>query len=730
MSTAPNTLHEPSFSSGLRALAFAIARCRFSALVLAAGAILLLTDQGRDLLIAYGEDGKTVRFTAGVFVWAFSIWGWARVLLDIEWPELPSCIPCYNAARKWLPRIMGAAAFALVVFSAFQANQAAIAFWSLGGMVAFFVLVWKRREWAHNLVRAAKQRNLRSLATAAQLFEAEQVEAWSMPPYRTFRDALRPAGLRQSGEIPVRWVIFVAMVLAWLMFFVAATFFPVWIGGSGAMILLFFWGATWLPVGSLLSYYADRVAFPLLTALGVLALVSSCFNDNHEIRRAPNAIDVAKRPDVADTLAAWGKANAAPDATPTPFVIVATAGGGIRAAYWTGVVLGALHDDLGDELPRRLFAVSGVSGGSVGATTWRALAALPPAEFAKACPKRMGDCVERILGHDLLGPISAALLYPDLVQRFIPYPVMPDRGAAFEEGLENAFRKETGTAQLETTLAALSEPQPWPALFLNATWVGNGRRIVASNLRYGYGPEGAVFERANDQLKQLGRDLRLSTAAHNSARFPFVSPPGMWKREGEIQGRLQDGGLFENYGAETALEILTLACRTMRCVPAPGAPVGVVGATAKMPRNVYVATDAVLVYPVVILISSDPTLPEQLAESPLNAPLEFAYEVRSTVRTYERARTGHGQEAASRLQEWTQNNGGKFYYFRMCDPKSPDAQPPLGWALSERAKQRIVSYLRPVDDPDLSTPSCQDWNSGSLKDIVRLLGDTKRAPGG
>ena len=48
-------------------------------------------------------------------------------------------------------------------------------------------------------------------------------------------------------------------------------------------------------------------------------------------------------------------------------------------------------------------------------------------------------------------------------------------------------------------------------------------------------------------------DIRLSTAAHNSARFPIVSPAG------EIRN---DGGYFENYGAPTTRSLPTFRSRS------------------------------------------------------------------------------------------------------------------------------------------------------------------------
>ncbi len=46
-----------------------------------------------------------------------------------------------------------------------------------------------------------------------------------------------------------------------------------------------------------------------------------------------------------------------------------------------------------------------------------------------------------------------------------------------------------------------------------------------------------------------------STAALNSARFPFISPAGTIRDTEEIADRIVDGGYFENYGALSAKEL-------------------------------------------------------------------------------------------------------------------------------------------------------------------------------
>ena len=59
----------------------------------------------------------------------------------------------------------------------------------------------------------------------------------------------------------------------------------------------------------------------------------------------------------------------------------------------------------------------------------------------------------------------------------------------------------------------------------------------------------------DDPLRSVG-DLRLSTAATVSARFPIISPPGAVRNvDGVIADRIVDGGYFENDGLATARDI-------------------------------------------------------------------------------------------------------------------------------------------------------------------------------
>ena len=63
--------------------------CRFSALVVAAGAALLLSGQGIEFTVRLPSEslGKAVWFDVCVFLWAFQSWYWARLVLDLTFGD-------------------------------------------------------------------------------------------------------------------------------------------------------------------------------------------------------------------------------------------------------------------------------------------------------------------------------------------------------------------------------------------------------------------------------------------------------------------------------------------------------------------------------------------------------------------------------------------------------------------------------------------------------------------
>jgi hypothetical protein len=103
-----------------------------------------------------------------------------------------------------------------------------------------------------------------------------------------------------------------------------------------------------------------------------------------------------------------------------------------------------------------------------------------------------------------------------------------DRGSALEKSFEHASdgllaRPFLSFFHLAKDSVANEGQESWrPILLLNATHEESGNRIITGQVLI----EHNVFIDSLDALHELGKDVRASTAAHNSARFTYVSPAG------------------------------------------------------------------------------------------------------------------------------------------------------------------------------------------------------------
>lgn len=259
-----------------------------------------------------------------------------------------------------------------------------------------------------------------------------------------------------------------------------------------------------------------------------------------------------------------------------------------RAARDDGRFTPAVESALdGRDIAAHVFAISGVSGGSYGAAvTAAALAArtgkappcpaAAPAHWFGGAINGWRDCLESMTSDDFLTATFFGLAFHDQVQLFLR-----DRAALLEEAWEASFARHVGAAGAhagpgaarrlsEPFLTPPRDPEHWvPYLVLNGTSVETGQRIITTDLLPTYaagsrcpsgGPnaECPIFTHAIDfhSLVRSDLDVRLSTAATNSARFPVISPPGsIYQVDTDVVDRIVDGGYFENFGAESALEL-------------------------------------------------------------------------------------------------------------------------------------------------------------------------------
>jgi hypothetical protein len=263
---------------------------------------------------------------------------------------------------------------------------------------------------------------------------------------------------------------------------------------------------------------------------------------------------------------------------------------------------------------RQLFAISAVSGGALAAVeAYGAIvdslknsleyASLGPNKPPPLPPCREGyfdsdyfgfgvqkpapqekwrDCLQLLVAGDFLSPIFVSLMSGDLldIRRL-------NRADVLEHAWETRYAKVTGQResmharkhQPNTMAASIislrasvldQSPMNWlPVLLLNGTSVQTGRRIVTSDIAI---PAGVLLDaydlhrmfesrdKFGEKTRSLspGWDIRLSTAATMSARFPIISPHGdVYRRiDNKLLDRVVDGGYFENYGATTALELV------------------------------------------------------------------------------------------------------------------------------------------------------------------------------
>ncbi len=379
---------------------------------------------------------------------------------------------------------------------------------------------------------------------------------------------------------------------------------------------------------------ARRVPIIFLILFWAFLLSFFDWNDNHKVRIVAPRTD-AGEPKLAVRTAAeeferWYESRPKLDAYDEyPVYIVAAQGGGMYAAYQTGIFLARMQDNC-PAFRNHLFAISSVSGGSVGAATFvsalrfseeaakrNAAKAAAAAEsvsggFSDPCPaiteyfravhgrsaydkdggeepaaqtdEKTGELekiVRKTLGTDLLSPLAAATLFPDFAQRFIPAPFeFLDRARALELAFEFATAGFDPQDQVkpfsESFLRHWSATGSTPALFMNATDAGSGRRVLISpfalhpeslattaTMQFPFFPKAAISkDPAKDVRLGAMLDIALSTAAGISARFPWLTPAATIDvSDGRIGGktkkiRLVDGGYVDNSGVETVLDLL------------------------------------------------------------------------------------------------------------------------------------------------------------------------------
>ena len=651
-------------------------------MVLAVLVFLIVSGQGQDVVRALAErqsgaqdDWQRIFFFAGVLAWSVYAWYWARVMLRLAFPGVPGNEPELLAYRTWMPRALGtlaalgvSLALALAAQGYAEGEHARVreilktyAWLCFAGAIAFLVVVTFRRK----LQRAVHGRLASKAPPKAQgAVDLLKVNATKEEEY----GIAVPRGLGKGTLIVLAGAILAAVLLLLVFVFALQASAPA-IGTAAILILA---ATGWIAGGSALDIFGMRKRVPVFLGLFILAVAFSPLNDNHAVRTLADP-QPEKRPDLRAMLREWLK-HQPPQAKRYPLYLVNAEGGGIRAAWWTASVLGEIQGTL-PKFGTQLFSMSGVSGGSLGSSVFAALLAEQRAGNA-VIAKQAG---QRILGEDFLSPVVAAMLYPDLLQRLLPFPVPHfDRALALEQAWELAWRAHMPARdRFAEPMEKLRDGAGWaPLLVLNATWVATGKRIVASQASIAAANGDIDFVDTEDAQRFFApRSLRLSTAAHMSARFTYVSPAGTLVKDGKTYGRVVDGGYFENSAATTTLEI----AKTIDAM-----------ADDKKEDRRWKKVE-----PIVIHISNEPANPlfppetlEKAAGHPKIGPGSWMPEVLSPLWTFLSTREARGTYARETLRLHVGEDN--FFHFGLCREST---NVPLGWVLSSGTRRNMNNQL-------------------------------------
>lgn len=281
------------------------------------------------------------------------------------------------------------------------------------------------------------------------------------------------------------------------------------------------------------------------------------------------------RPSLAAALRTWVDTRrqtlGAPDKR-LPVIIVAAEGGASRAAVWLLSSLRMLDTQTHGAFGQNVFAISGVSGGSLGAATYlRMLRAKGQADGSLNWEDpEIRHALRTISTRDLLSATISTYFLSDMFGSLVgpawTYGGVPDRNAALEKTFDALWDSSSGFRIPDSASrgflgirempeeAGVSPRPSLPHLMLNGTDVTSGKRIITSSIRINADYE--LFPDSGDFLRLVSRDIDLATSVTNSARFPFVSPAGRFVSPTEVRDyQIIDGGYFENYGARTAWEL-------------------------------------------------------------------------------------------------------------------------------------------------------------------------------
>lgn len=593
---------------GVRAVLFPLSKIPFVIIIILLGYYALaINDQGQDLMAVFTaksiwNDSYLQLFEIFLLCWAIAIWNVARVLLtaanlkklvenEITEAELKqdqiydhiagknwvvaSVDPGYRTVLgymiEWTPRVLAMCPYIIFII-AYQKQSRAFDStygWNIAVIVIIAILhmaymIFRKRLWS--------KLSRKPLATI-------KAQDYSIDEKKGLVKAVKHSKMSVNTVITLIMTIIMFSYSLW-----AAKKTPSLDGKPGLIILTGFTVYTLL--GLVLNLLINRYKVPIFAMSVVIAVFffSKC-NNNHSVQTLHSDTDTMmlhERNQFTDSAyAAYWMVKKLGDSTlnrhtdnQTVF-IVAAEGGGIRNCYWTYRVLNELQK-LNPQFYDRTFAVTGVSGGSIGLGFYYNYKYFSDQPVASNKDKtQSASAIDTVCAADYLSGVTYAFIFPDLLQRFWPRPIERwDRSKHLANSFDNGFsahlssRKEKLLSKNYLSMwSDTATAYKHPAMLFNTIFNEDGIKAIFSPYRL----SDTYYTSVMDILYETNRSVPMKEAMTSSARFPILTAPGLlWhdtlKKGNWVPaklGHISDGGGYENTAIQTAAQTALLLQSTI-----------------------------------------------------------------------------------------------------------------------------------------------------------------------
>ena len=457
------------------------------------------------------------------------------------------------------------------------------------------------------------------------------------------------------------------------------------LGPATILVLgLCFWAVFLIWIGFLNKLFL----FPFFFFIGFWILINSYFNSDHPIwlQKEKSTIASSKPQTIDQTFENWLSTRKGFKPRPEggfyfngeifdekncfKYLVINAEGGANRSAYWTALLLDSLRGRLGPAFDERLFALSSVSGGSMGTLSYL--------EARKGSPdSKISRQIRQYFKEDFLSVLNSRLLVGEVFNSIFPlYNRNLDRAFAFEKSIDNKIRQHfSSDPQKNPSFNDLAfnklNSDLNPVVLLNATESESGKKAILSNVNFKSGS----FPNSTFLSSVISQNISTGTAIHLGARFPLFSPSAAIEDESGNVRHYVDGGYYDNGGYETTLEML---------------------------ESIQNSKWGKIVKPVVITLSNEFENEEVLfqdaglsgSEKEKNTKgVFFLNEIQSVFSALVKIRSANTETHKSGLIRFLKNENQSGIFFVDFNLKALGREIPLSWYLSSGARKKIENRV-------------------------------------